>query len=776
MPPQIPPARFHMNRLVDCMTVTELRNATDDLSGDLTETYSEALHRIKRSLEQHQGRYRAMQKLLLWVAWAERPLSIQELKHALATHPGITSIENGDTMDIRLITTWSAGLLFVDGKELVRLIHPTAGRYFSDHRDELYPNGDSIIAHACLDYLNMAVLCQTFSGPDKISRSQIHRAQFPFVEYSVVHSSAHIERSAGKDDDLRVAQFLQSDALPAFLQALYFLDPGWEVESGASALHIAAYLGLTDVLSRLLDGGAHVDEPDATGATALMYGALRGDDGVDLVDRLLCAGADAALTDRTGATALIRAVVSGSEKVVDRLLKQDEVNINAIPANYAVESWTIDMPALILAVRDRLPGIVHKLLARKDIDVNRGSNNGSNALQLACESGMMEGVKALLGHADIDVDAPYPEDNWTALFLAVVNRRVECVDLLLDHGARLDHVDCHQGTALMRAADYGAAEMARYLIRRGICVDARDALGRTALHSAAMGEAWDVLEVLLQDAKDLQVNAQGDAGETALHDACESSDTTGTRLLIAAGARCDIQDRSGRTALDIATLYKLGDTLEVLKTARGYQSQKDLGPRRAKTLAEAVEWDPYDVLVKRIQLASPDELNTAGSAFDGMPLHVACRHQRADVARLLLEAGADVDAIDYFRRTPLFLAIEAESLPCVEVVVAHGADLGRTPSSQYTLWEYACREMSYAIAFYLLERGATIASTSVYLQAALQQAVSADNVAAAKRLVEAGASIHLKDSHGQTSIMRAEASGATNVLAYLSELEARNGS
>jgi ankyrin repeat protein len=51
-----------------------------------------------------------------------------------------------------------------------------------------------------------------------------------------------------------------------------------------------------------------------------------------------------------------------------------------------------------------------------------------------------------------------------------------------------------------------------------------------------------------------------------------------------------------------------------------------------------------------------------------------CSHGRLDVATLLLDRGAEVDARDYTERTPLILATTAGRLKVVELLLARGAD------------------------------------------------------------------------------------------------------
>ena len=51
------------------------------------------------------------------------------------------------------------------------------------------------------------------------------------------------------------------------------------------------------------------------------------------------------------------------------------------------------------------------------------------------------------------------------------------------------------------------------------------------------------------------------------------------------------------------------------------------------------------------------------------PLHLAARHNRADVAKCLLDIAADANSRDQFNRTPLHLAIGADALEVFQVNV-----------------------------------------------------------------------------------------------------------
>jgi len=66
---------------------------------------------------------------------------------------------------------------------------------------------------------------------------------------------------------------------------------------------------------------------------------------------------------------------------------------------------------------------------------------------------------------------------------------------------------------------------------------------------------------------------------------------------------------------------------------------------------------------------------TTRGATGDTPLHVACSWGDIEAARLLLDAGAEVNAIGDIGRTPLFDALSSENVDLVKALVEAGADL-----------------------------------------------------------------------------------------------------
>ncbi|WP_242443362.1 ankyrin repeat domain-containing protein [Sphingobium sp. LB126] len=134
----------------------------------------------------------------------------------------------------------------------------------------------------------------------------------------------------------------------------------------------------------------------------------------------------------------------------------------------------------------------------------------------AAAMGRTDMVAPLLA-AGADIDA-YDERGFTPLILAAYDGHLDTVNALLDHKANACKPDVSQGnTAQMGVAFKGEDQIAARLLQAGCDVNARNRQGQTALMMASMFDR----------------KAQVD-------------------MLIAAGARRDLADTSGRTASSVA--------------------------------------------------------------------------------------------------------------------------------------------------------------------------------------------------------------------------------
>ena len=95
------------------------------------------------------------------------------------------------------------------------------------------------------------------------------------------------------------------------------------------------------------------------------------------------------------------------------------------------------------------------------------------------------------------------------------------------------------------------------------------------------------------------------------------------------------------------------------------------------------------------------------------PLSVAAEAGSVEVARLLLQRGADVEQRDRFGATPLRYAASGESVAMIELLVAAGADVNAPDNGRWTPLFYAITTGDKVTAEALMCAGASVQGTGL---------------------------------------------------------------
>jgi ankyrin repeat protein len=217
------------------------------------------------------------------------------------------------------------------------------------------------------------------------------------------------------------------------------------VDSGDTALTLAAALGNAEVVKALSAKGANLESRASREQTALMAAAKNG--AVEVVKLLIAAGAHVNATDQEGDTALILAARRGRVDVV-KLLLSKEAAINSTDNEGST--------ALIAAVRNNRTDVA-KVLSAAGADVNVKDKEGNSALIVASASGDADMVKLLTGK-EADVNAANNRGS-TALILATRNGHKGVVKVLLSKGADTMAQDWEGKSALNLASERGRPDL-----------------------------------------------------------------------------------------------------------------------------------------------------------------------------------------------------------------------------------------------------------------------------------------------------------------------------
>jgi ankyrin repeat protein len=235
----------------------------------------------------------------------------------------------------------------------------------------------------------------------------------------------------------------------------------------------------------------------------------------------------------------------------------------------------------------------------------------------------------------------------------------------------------------------------------------------TPLYYAALCGFEDLVEHLV--VKYLQhVNTRGGYYVTPLAAALGRRHLQTVKILHHHGAHVDVRGDDGRTPLYSAAW--LGD-LEMVQLLLDYKADVNvLGPycftpihvvsqglvRQKNTPYNGPHLLPD---VARLLLEHGADVN-ARTNVGWTSLRVAASNGRVEVARVLLEHGANVGAEDDEGRTPLHIAAEHKKVEVARVLLEHGANVGAEDNEGKTAFQIASAEGHDEIMKLLSEHGA----------------------------------------------------------------------
>jgi ankyrin repeat protein len=246
-------------------------------------------------------------------------------------------------------------------------------------------------------------------------------------------------------------------------------------------------------------------------------------------------------------------------------------------------------------------------------DVNAATADGSTALLWAAHRGDVAQVRSLIA-AGADV-ARANHYGATPMSEAATQGETEIIALLLKAGADANSSSAEGETALMEVTRTGRLDAAKLLLGHGAAVDARENWGgQTALMWAVTQNHPDMMRLLIQHGADVNARAK-------VHD--------WQRKVTAEGRPKDMH-RGGLTPL----LYAARD-----------------GCLPCAQLLLKAGAD--------VNLADPDKVP---------PLEIALLNLHWDMAKLLIGQGADIHGWDEWGQTPLYVAVDMNTVPAS----AHG--------------------------------------------------------------------------------------------------------
>ncbi|HEY6393351.1 MAG TPA: ankyrin repeat domain-containing protein [Bryobacteraceae bacterium] len=332
---------------------------------------------------------------------------------------------------------------------------------------------------------------------------------------------------------------------------------------GLTALHHAVAEGKTDAANLLLDAKANPNMKDAAGMTPLLAAVEYGRSAI--MKTLLERGADIEIADATGTTPLMRAAEGSAYAPNNAPFVQALLDKGAKLETQDAQGRTALNRA---AAEGKVDGV--RLLLDKKANINTRMNNGSTALLNAVAYGRQPVVQLLLERgADVD-QANSSAD--TPLMIAAegasLPNNVPVLTMLIGAKAKIDLLDARGRNALHRASTEGKEDAVRLLLEKKADINLKAADGSTPLMQAVTNNKLGAATVLMDHGAD--VNLADAGGNTPLMAVAEGSyypkgQGDMIALLLKHGAKTEIKNNNGQTALDRATESKKTEAIQLLQ-------------------------------------------------------------------------------------------------------------------------------------------------------------------------------------------------------------------
>jgi ankyrin repeat protein len=312
-----------------------------------------------------------------------------------------------------------------------------------------------------------------------------------------------------------------------------------------------------------------------------------------------------------------------------------------------------------------------RALLQQKFDVNASQTDGATALHWAVYHEDLEAIDLLIAaHAKPDLKN---RDGVTPLHLASLAGNSRIIDRLINAGADARQTGPAGETMLMLAARNGSPDAIKTLAAAGVDVNAKEPIrGTTALMWAAEQRHPAAVNALLQAKADFAAKS-GPAGlpRNYMAPRLDPESVQSANRIRAEAAK------AGRTYEEQLEFEERNGAIVVhrLNPSAAPAQQAASAVRRPDVPAPPAEEDNPDVVVAGL----------VGSGGGGLTALVfAAREGDLESAKLLVEAGADVNQTTEYGWTPLLTATNNRHYKLAEYLIEHGADVNRANKGKWT--------------------------------------------------------------------------------------------
>jgi ankyrin repeat protein/predicted DNA-binding WGR domain protein len=305
-----------------------------------------------------------------------------------------------------------------------------------------------------------------------------------------------------------------------------------------------------------------------------------------------------------------------------------------------------------------------KLLISKGVSCKIKSREGKSAIHYACEHGSYDALKLLIPESDINQPGG---ERKTPLIYCAMKGHYRCMELLLEHKAKVLCKDKFKRSALILAVKNGHSKEASLLLSKGAPFDHPDSSNNYPIHYAAAYGWVECIDLLVKAGAN--INAVNDWKIPPLLIAMLKEQIGCVeRLLKEHSIDINCKDEQGRTLLS--------QTIEVLSLDTLRQIEYFLFEKKADPdIPDLNGWTPLHYLCNK---SPPNCQNTLLSYSERVKWNQEASDWRQKALEFLLKAKCNINAKNQDGFTPIMLALQKKNTKIAIILIQSGVDLTMT--------------------------------------------------------------------------------------------------
>ncbi|XP_066980457.1 uncharacterized protein [Macrobrachium rosenbergii] len=446
--------------------------------------------------------------------------------------------------------------------------------------------------------------------------------------------------------------------------------------------------GDSEVLQQWLEWGASPDTKGNLHWSILHHACARGQ--LNIASLLIERGADVNIEDSNKTTPLHSACFHGHSRIAS-LLIDSNANVNAQD-----QRGNTPLHSAVLGGHAELVN----LLLERNCDTTIANKEGQYFTHLVNEflvtavdsSKVAQVVSLLKGRAAPNTRDPY---GYTVLCQAAFKGDMLVAEALLDAGADPNLVDeAHGKTPLHYASAWGHLFIVKALLDKGASVNIKDNVGATPLHEAAREGFEDVMIVLI--GRGCNINETDNEGNTPLHVAGKWGQAAAVELLLEKCAKDNIRNKNNLLYSDLALIraVRTADKDHVM-SGMAWGGDPNSRDKRGWTLLHHAVYKGVEEICELL-LENGANINAVDN-HDRTPLLLAAYRGNKQIMQILLDAGADINCQDWMGRTPLHWAAKEGSIETVQMLLDHKANTTITNKEGHLYSSLLLKHLYFAV-------------------------------------------------------------------------------